>query len=243
MESFEYKLQKFDPGVVLVDGNNQVSSMNNVAFKLLGNIRGNPIGREVLQLHPEKSRSKLDLLLRAGSGTPGCPVASAPPMTMLINIPDRVLLIKVTKMMSESKVTGTCMMFYDLTDITTNYDDRAPPEGVPRQLLKLPVLLKNRVMLLDLSAVVHLQSDGHYTRVFTFDQEHFCNLTLSDLEVRLNPKYFVRTHRSHIINMQHAKTIEHHGGQYNVVLEMQRPTGVPISRARVGDVKSYLGIS
>lgn len=40
-------------------------------------------------------------------------------MTMMINIPDRVLLIKVAKMYGGTEDVGTCMIFYDLTDITT----------------------------------------------------------------------------------------------------------------------------
>ena len=48
MESLEYTLQKFDPGVVLLDANHHIVAMNQVAHRVLGNVRGDPIGRDAL---------------------------------------------------------------------------------------------------------------------------------------------------------------------------------------------------
>lgn len=241
METLQYKLQKFDPGVVMLDAEHRVVSMNFLAQKVLGNILGDPIGREVLQLHPEKSRAKIELLIREGEGQ--CPVESPPPMTMIINIPDRVLLIKVTKLYAGLRANATCMMFYDLTDITTREHVGEVEEGRPKQLVKIPVVLRNRVVLISLSDVVHMQAVGHYTRIFTSEQEHFCNLSLSDLELRLNPEQFMRTHRSHIISLPHVESVEREGEQYFVVLDTKdRPT-VPVSRVRIAQVKEYFGLA
>ena len=242
MESLEYTLQKFDPGVVLLDTNHRIVAMNQVARTVLGNVRGDPIGRDVLQLHPEKSREKLELLLRSGSGGQHGP-ADSPPMTMMINIPDRVLLIKVASLSDGTRLHSTCMMFYDLTDATTEARAARGRESRPKQLVKLPVVQRNRVILLSMSDVVHMRADGHYTRVFTFDQDYFCNLSLSDLELRLNPEQFMRTHRSHIINLHRVHTVEREDEQYRAVLDTQDRAGVPISRNRADDVKEYFGLT
>jgi len=109
--------------------------------------------------------------------------------------------------------------------------------------VKIPVLLLNRVVLLSMSDVVHMRADGHYTRIFTFDQDYFCNLSLSDLELRLNPEQFMRTHRSHIINLQRAHMFEREDEQYRVVLDTKDRTRVPISRNRADDVKEYFGLT
>jgi hypothetical protein len=244
METFEYKLQKFDPGVVLLDADNRIVAMNQIAHRVLGNIGGNPIGRDVLQLHPEKSKEKIQLLLRSGSEAGGGPIESSPPMTMMINIPDRVLLIKVTRLSDGSQDHGSCMMFYDLTDITTSEPGaKTGREGRPKQLVKIPVLLRNRVVLLAMTDVVHLQADGHYTRIFTFDQDHFCNLSLTDLEQRLNQEQFMRTHRSHVVNLQHVRTVDRRGEQYRLVLDTKDQAHVPISRNRVDEIRQYFGLS
>ena len=115
METFQHQLQKFDPGIVWLDGNNQITALNYVATKVLSANFDEVIGKEILQFHPEKSRSKIKWLLESST----CPTKSPPPMTMMINIPDRVLLIKVAKMYGGTEDVGTCMIFYDLTDITT----------------------------------------------------------------------------------------------------------------------------
>jgi len=242
METLEYKLQKFDPGVVLLSADNRILAMNQIAQRVLSNIRGNPIGRDVLQLHPEKSKEKIQLLLRSGSEADGGHTES-PPMTMMINIPDRVLLIKVTRLSDGSQDHGSCMMFYDLTDITTNEPGaKTGREGRPKQFVKIPVLLRNRVILLAMTDVVHLQADGHYTRIFTFDQDHFCNLSLADVEPRLNQEVFMRTHRSHVVNLQHVRSVDRRGEQYHLVLDTKDQAHVPISRNRVADVRQYFGL-
>ena len=249
MESFYYKLQKFDPGVVLLDPDNRIAGMNAVAFRVLGdNIQGDPIGREVLQFHPEKSREKIQLLLDAADRSARCPLDSPPPMTMMISIPDRVLLIKVTKLMGNGAAMGSCLVFYDLTDITTQVEqaDARPapePSSRPRQLIKLPVLLHNRVLLLSIDEVVWMQSEAHYTTVHTRDQQYFCNLSLGDLEERLDGDAFLRTHRSYFINLRHAKTLEREGENYIVVMDALASPRVPVGRSRIAALKEALGLS
>ncbi len=248
MESFYYKLQKFDPGVVMLDADNRIAGMNSVAMRVLGDIRGDPIGHHVLQFHPERSHEKIQLLLDSADRAARCPMDSPPPMTMMISIPDRVLLIKVTKLMGHAQVVGTCLVFYDLTDITTQTDlpaggeRRARPDR-PRQLIKLPVLLHNRVLLLAIDEVVWLQSEAHYTTVHTRDQQYFCNLSLADLEQRLDGDKFLRTHRSYFINLHHAVTIEREHEHTIVVMEGDRAPRIPVSRSRVQAVREALGLS
>ena len=47
----------------------------------------------VLSFHPERSQSKVKFLIDQAE----CPVSNPPPMTLIINIPERVLLIKVSR--------------------------------------------------------------------------------------------------------------------------------------------------
>jgi len=59
---------------------------------------------------------------------------------------------------------------------------------------------------------------------------------LSDLELRLNPEQFMRTHRSHIINLQRVHMFEREDEQYRVVLDTKTDSRA-ISRNRADDVK------
>lgn len=239
LESFEHKLQKFDPGIVWLDGHNRVMALNSVARRVLSVTVGQVIGREIAQVHPEKSRAKVEFLL--GSST--CPADSPPPMTMMINIPDRVLLIKVTKMWADNDIAGTCMVFYDLTDITTKPREIEAEVDRPRELLKLPVCRHGRVVLLDLNDVVHFKAEGHYTSVFTEEQEHLCNLSLSDLETRLDPTTFVRVHRSYMINVRYASAFEKVDDQCTVLVRAKDDVRIPVSRSNVQRLKLMFGLS
>src|SRR3569833_1674261 len=126
--SFLHKLENFDPGIVWLDCSNRVVALNIIASRILGVSVGQVIGTEVTQLHPEKSRRKVAFLLESSS----CPAESPLFMILMINVPDRVLLIKVVKMWGAGEEQGTCMIIYDLTDITTSQREDASARDRPR---------------------------------------------------------------------------------------------------------------
>lgn len=240
-ESFEHRLQKFDPGVIWLDAEHRVTALNGVAAEVLGVTQGEVLGEEVLQLHPRKSREKIAWLLEASGGA-GCPVTSAPPMTMMINIPDRILLIKLTRMMDAAgQAGGYCLVFFDVTDATSG--GRPAPDGRLRQLRKLPVSRQQEVMLLDLDEVVHLRAGGHYTDVFTPGERYLCNLSLADLEARLDPQRFLRVHRSYIVNVGYASALARRDERYVLTLADRHGSEVPISRSQVPRVKDVFGLA
>src|SRR5690606_18078602 len=121
------------------------------AEQSLGVKKNGLLGLDVLQLHPERSRAKLSFVLKSDDPV-GCPVKSSPPVAMMINIPDKVLMIKASKMIGADGIAGTCMVFYDLTEVTTLPTPVAAAQPLPpRRLYKIPVFRKNRVVLIDLN--------------------------------------------------------------------------------------------
>jgi DNA-binding LytR/AlgR family response regulator len=74
----------------------------------------------------------------------------------------------------------------------------------PRRLLKISVCRKDRVMLIDMKDVVRFQANGHYTTIVTADDQYMSNLSLTDLEARLDPAIYFRIHRSHIVSLPHT---------------------------------------
>ena len=250
-ETFQHRLEQFNPGMVWLDKENRVTALNDVALQTLGpsaehsfGIRPDSlVGLDVLQLHPEKSRGKLQLLLRPDSA-PGCPVKSPPPMAMMINIPDRILMVKVSKMVGGEGVCGTCMIFYDMTDLTTQPAAKNNAKGDrPRLLFKIPVYRKNRVVLVNLPDVIRFESSGHYTNIITRDDRFMSNLSLSDLEARLDPEVYLRVHRSHIINLHFAVEFIRGDDSASVVMADLSAAAVPVSRSHVTQLKEMLGIT
>ncbi|MCP3664815.1 MAG: PAS domain-containing transcriptional regulator [Gammaproteobacteria bacterium] len=238
MKTIQHQLQQFDPGIVWLDGDNQVMALNTIASEIFGTNASELIGQEILQFHPESSRAKVSWLLESAS----CPMESPPPMTMMINIPDRVLLVKVCKMLSDNTSAGTCMIFFDLTDVTTTPHQEEEGIAQPRRLYKLPVYKNNKVLLVGLEEVVHLKSEGHYTNVFTKDEQYLCNLSLTNLGERLSTDQFVRTHRSHMINMGFAKYFEKIDDQCYLIMDTEDEVALPVSRSKVKMLRTMLGL-
>jgi hypothetical protein len=256
-ESLQYQLQRLDVGMVWLDTDNRVVGFNDVAGQLLaraseqtfGVDRGQLVGIDLLKLHPLKSREKLTLLLggEKPEGVDRCPVHSPPPMTMMINIPDRVLLLKVSKMIgANGGILGACMMYYDLTDITTLPLDGeisdSPEPALPRRLNKIPVYRANRLILIDLEDTLRLESNDHYTWIVTASERYLSNLSLGDLEERLDPGVFFRCHRSHIINLRHVHEIERDGESMYIVFDRPELVRIPVSRSHARELREIVGL-
>ena len=90
-----YLFEKFEVGVIHLDAKRTVVAMNDFARKVLPVGEKQPFDKLVTSFHPERSKPKVDFLLDQASS---CPMVSAVPMTMIINIPEQVLLIKVTRL-------------------------------------------------------------------------------------------------------------------------------------------------
>jgi hypothetical protein len=265
-ESLQHRLQRLELGMVWLDTENHVTGFNDIAWQLLapageqtlGISRDRLVGIDLLQLHPQKSREKLALLLGRedgeAAGIDKCPVRSPPAMTMMINIPDRVLLLKVSKMFGSNGVVGACMVYYDLTDITTSPRAQVPANGeraaagadngrqLPRQLSKIPVYRANRLVLIEVQDALRLESNDHYTWIVTSTDRYLSNLSLSDLEDRLDPAMFFRCHRSHIVNLRHVTEIERDGDALHLVFPKPELARVPVSRAHVRELREIVGL-
>jgi hypothetical protein len=250
-ETFQHKLEQFNPGMVWLDAQGRVTAFNDVALQILGPAGEQSLGVtqdklfgiDVVQLHPEKSRDKLRFLLQSRDAG-GCPVKSPPPVAMMINIPDRILMLKVSRMIGTGGTCGTCMIFYDVTDLTT--EPSAQQAGgqttQPRRLFKIPVYRKNRVILIDLKDIVRFQGDGHYTTIVTKDDRYLSNLSLADLELRLDNSIYLRVHRSHIVSLPYAVELVKSDESVNLVMDDAEQTPVPVSRSKTAQLKELLGV-
>jgi hypothetical protein len=213
--------------------------MNAFARQVLPVDEKQPFSRRVLDFHPERSKPKVEFLLDQAAV---CPVASPPPMTMIINIPERVLLIKVSRMSDGAgQSTGYTLVFYDITEIVSS---ETPPGDAPehrRRLHKIPTVQGQQIVFVDAERMLRLYSDGHYTRVVTAEGSRFCNLSIGDLAERLDPERFMRVHRSHILNLQAVQELLRHDGRLSVRLTGDDET-VPVSRSSAPALLARLGL-
>ena len=233
-----YMLERFEVGLVQIDRDLRVVAMNDFARRILPVEEKLPFDKVVLSFHPERAQAKIRFLIDQTE----CPVANPPPMTMIINIPERVLLIKVVKLADKDGETrGYSLVFYDITEAVSG-DDLSQRPLAKRQLQKIPTVTRGRIELLDVDDVSYVRSEGHYTWAQTTGGSHFCNLTIGDLEGRLDPENFLRVHRSYIVNLRLAAQILRKEGR--VVLKLQDPaaTELPVSRSSYPRLMDRLGL-
>jgi hypothetical protein len=235
-----YLLERSDVGLVHLDRDLKVVAMNSFARRALPVEDKQPFEKMVLSFHPERSQSKVKFLLDQAE----CPVSNPPPMTMIINIPERVLLIKVTKVSDmRGETWGYTLVFYDITDAVTRDEPGVPRPDTKRQLLKIPTVSANRIVLVDAASVRFVRAEGHYTWVHTAQGASFCNLTISDLESRLDSAAFMRIHRSYLANLDHAEQIVRDDGKVTLKLGGSDDHGLPVARTSVPRLLERLGIT
>jgi len=236
-----YLFEKFDVGVIHLDAHRSVLAMNDYARRVLPVAEKQPFDKLVTSFHPERSKPKVNFLLDEASG---CPMANAVPMTMIINIPEQVLLIKVSRLGNEkNETTGFVLVFYDVTQVVAQEPALAEIPARNMRLSRIPMVSNQKVSFVDTGDVLSLESQAHYTRVLTREGYHFCNLSIGDLQLRLDPAQFMRVHRCFIINLQAVQELGREGSKTHVILKGKYSQPVPVSRAEVGRLREALGIS
>jgi NO-binding membrane sensor protein with MHYT domain len=116
-----------------------------------------------------------------------------------------------------------------------------PPRPQPSP--RLPVEGANGTHFIDATEVRSVRADAHYTRVHDGTRERMCPWSISEAEAQLDPGLFVRVHRSHIVAIPHVSFVRKEGD--GAVLELDGPTPhrVPVSRAKIAEVKARLGLA
>ncbi|PIT78662.1 LytTR family transcriptional regulator [Limnohabitans sp. B9-3] len=236
-----YVFEKFEAGVIHLDADRNVLAMNDYARRVLPVDEKQPFGKLVTSFHPERSKPKVKFLLDEASG---CPMANAVPMTMIINIPEQVLLIKVSRLGNATgETTGFALVFYDVTQVVGQAPKPSDTPAKNMRLSRIPTVTNQQVSFVDIQDVLCLESQAHYTRVLTREGYHFCNLSISDLALRLDPEQFMRVHRCFIVNLQSVKTLTREGSKTQIVLNGKNTQPVPVSRGEVARLRQALGLA
>ncbi|KJC50049.1 carbon monoxide dehydrogenase [Bradyrhizobium sp. LTSP849] len=114
-----------------------------------------------------------------------------------------------------------------------------PPRApVPR----LPVEGADGTHFIDTADVRSVRADAHYTRVHDGTRERMCPWSISEAEAQLDPSLFLRVHRSHIVAIPHVALVRREGDGAVLELDGPSPHRVPVSRAKIAEVKARLGL-
>jgi DNA-binding LytR/AlgR family response regulator len=116
-----------------------------------------------------------------------------------------------------------------------------PPRAAPAP--RLPVEGADGMHFIDTADVRSVRADAHYTRVHDGTRERMCPWSISEAEAQLDPGLFVRVHRSHIVAIPHVTLVRREGDGAVIELDGPSPHRVPVSRAKIAEVKARLGLA
>jgi NO-binding membrane sensor protein with MHYT domain len=107
---------------------------------------------------------------------------------------------------------------------------------------RIPVQSGKATQFVDASEIRSIRADAHYSWVHDGYRERMSSWSISEAESALDPRFFIRVHRSYIASMQHVTLMRKEGEGAIVELDGERPHMVPVSRAKIADLKARLGL-
>jgi two-component system LytT family response regulator len=90
---------------------------------------------------------------------------------------------------------------------------------------------------LPVDRVSRFEADGDYVIAHVDGARHVLHLSLSRLDARLDPRRFMRVHRTHIVNLEQVRTFRRDAAG-NLEAELADGARVPVSRARAQELRS-----
>jgi two-component system LytT family response regulator len=93
-----------------------------------------------------------------------------------------------------------------------------------------------RLINLAVQRIIRIEADGDYSRLITEEQTYLSNYGIGKIEDRLDPKVFLRVHRSSIINIHYVESVDKYASSYDV--KMQNGDVVRVSRGYMDKIKA-----
>jgi two-component system, LytTR family, response regulator len=108
-----------------------------------------------------------------------------------------------------------------------------------RYLSRVSCRVGDRTVLVKIGEVLYFQADHKYTSVQVASGEYLIDVPLVELEQRLNPRDFVRIHRSTLVNVAWISEIRRaYDGRLRVVLCDAKNTELVASRSYADNLRS-----
>lgn len=107
---------------------------------------------------------------------------------------------------------------------------------------RIPAEKQGKTVLVAESDIFFAFTEQDYIYIKTNNDKLLTRFTLKELEARLNPQVFFRTHRCYLVNLHKVREIvPFFNGTYNLVVEDKANSEVPVSRAQAKKLRKILG--
>ena len=111
----------------------------------------------------------------------------------------------------------------------------------PQQHERIVVKTGTKVKIIPVADVQYLQADDDYVSVFTQEGSFLKNKTMSFFEQTLDPRHFVRVHRSYILSVQEITRIDPYEKDSHLAI-LKSGAKIPVSKTGYVKLKQVLGI-
>src|SRR5690242_5903755 len=106
-----------------------------------------------------------------------------------------------------------------------------PPSNAQPYLERIAVEMRGKVRVVPVEQIDYITASGPYAELHTGDRTHIIRETMHTLEERLDPRQFIRIHRSAIVRLGLVETLHRGaGGDYEV--QLKSGLRLPVSRSR-----------
>lgn len=133
----------------------------------------------------------------------------------------------------------------------TAREDRAPRENGAKavqagslqfKIDRVPAEKQGKTILVGGSDIFYAFTEQDNVYIKTAADKLYTRFTLKELEARLDPQIFFRTHRCYLVNLHKVKEIvPFFNGTYNLIVEDKERSEVPVSRAQAKKLRKILG--
>lgn len=91
-------------------------------------------------------------------------------------------------------------------------------EENPEYLVRIAVKSRHKVSVIPVDEIIFLEAEGDYVMIHTKETRHLKEKTMKYFETHLDPEYFIRIHRSFIVNARFIDRIEYYDKENYAVL-------------------------
>lgn len=124
----------------------------------------------------------------------------------------------------------------------TNSKKRDSSLPAPYSLQKLALEHNGKAFVIDTKDIIAVYCTEGQLSIRTAGRCYYSNMSLQDLQSRLDERLFFRTHRAYLVNIEKIREIiPWFNGTYNLILEGLAEE-VPVSRQQVPKLKKMFGL-
>ncbi|MFN3366218.1 MAG: LytTR family transcriptional regulator DNA-binding domain-containing protein [Exiguobacterium mexicanum] len=162
----------------------------------------------------------------------------------------KAILLLTSNMESALFVTSTVyridhrhLRLLDVEPDEPDANEDITPDVMHVRFEKIPTKVNEKIVLLDPPEIDYIESQDGQSVLHSQSEQFPSVFTMNELETRLTPYGFFRCHRSYIVNLQRVReVITYTKNSFSLVLDDSAKTTIPLSKTKMAELKTMIGL-